>query len=1820
MKRLLFLLLVSLLASLVFASVDGNTPVSYNSAFVIGEKSPASMRVNFTLPSFDLQEETVANKTYNRIVLPNTGTLMEQGMPELPTISTMIAIPAHGKVNIEVVNSSQRIITGFLPYPLQQGNSLESPKSFQINDDYYTNGSSYPEAALEYSDPMILRDLRVVTVQLNPFSYNAQTGELTVHENIEFRLNFDTDTGVNELALEPTTLSSSFDSIYASLILNYADYRNVLIAKTPPRYLIIYGNNTNTTYLQAINDFALWKRQKGADVLMASTASGEAGSSTTTIKNYIQAKYDNPSTRPDFVILIGDVSGSYTIPAYTVSGGGGDYPYQHLAGGDLLGDCFLGRISVEDLSQLTVVLNKIYLYERDINLDTASWLNSMLLVGDWNHSGISTVYINKYIKELSLLTNPNYTFTELYSAAPSTSSMNTAISQGIGFFNYRGYIGMSGWSPSESLFNGYKLPHAVIITCATGNYSTGTGTTEAFIRLGTTATPKGAVTAIGMSTSSTHTTFNNVLNGGIFAGIFVYNMRTMGEALLHGKLYMNDIFGVSSPSNVQSFTHWCNLMGDPTMEVFTGIPDHFAVTSQATIPIGLSLYDVAVLDGSGNPVEGAAVVLNMGQTILARSYTGADGNAVLVIPSTITAGSATLTVSKHNFKPLQSDIQVVDIPTLVPSAILIDDDTTGSSNGDGNGLAGCAETVELLFGLRNTGTNPIPASSGVVSSSSPYITFVNSNITYPAIQGGQVGMNITPIVMQIAPDTPNATLLRIHINLTDAANQTYEVSEFIPVEAPAMQFISYLVSDTNNQHLDPGESVDFSITVKNNGTMPVTGVLGKLITLNDLVGVTDFTGDFGDIAPGVQITCGTDHFILHARSEVLPGMVIPMRLKLYNDAGFEQYVEFSVTIGVVTQSDPLGPDAYGYVAYDWTDTSYPDVAIYDWHSIAPADGGLGTPVAITDGYTSSDEGDQVGADALEVVNLPFPFQFYGQLYDQITICSNGFIAMGITANAEFRNYRLPGAMGPNAMIAPFWDDLATVAGSGIYTWFDRSNHSFVIQWHNMRNGKNGTSVETFQCILYDQAAYPTSFGDGPIKFQYNTFNNVDSQSGSNHGNFSTIGIKDPTGSIGLEYTFNNVYPTAAATLSSGKAIYITNAPAYHAEAHLLVEATYVNDVNGNGVCEPGETVDLGVKVQNTGNMTASGVTAVLTTSSPFVTINNGTSEYYPIEPGLAGVNRTPYNITIANNCPDGEVLGFVLNITSGDFNWSRQFSLQVAASSLKYSNYIIDDHLTNFDGVIDTGETFNLLINLQNDAAVDARSVQATLSSPLSQLVIENPIIMLDKIAPNDILQLKYTLNTAAVQSSVTAIPLQFNASTSNGSSVNANFSLLYNNPNILQDFELNNASFVSETGWAWGTPSQGAVTPPSGTKLWATNLSGSYPNLVQYHLYTPRYVLSTGSVMKFKHYYAFENNYDGANVSISTNGGNTWTIIQPNTGYNGTSLNGLGGEAGWTGSSGGWLNPSFNLSSYAGQTVMFRFRFGSDGANGNLGWFIDDFELSGVNLKNGYLHGIVFPSSGMDPSLARVSSNQRFTTHPNSDGEFILFLPNGTHTVTASLDYHQSSTLNALVINPSNPVQYTEFTLIDLPKPQGISFTVNNETGAFHLSWQAPEDTVLPVMGYKVYRRFNTDQYYLVSDTATTSYSETLSLVGNYKYYITVKYLNVEGSPSDIINVPFPYVDNQDVVTPGLVTKLENNYPNPFNPSTTIAFSLAKPGRASLVIYNLKGQVVQRLISGDLNAGSHKVVWNGKDASNRSVASGMYFYRLESGDYSATRKMLLMK
>ncbi|HPB43954.1 MAG TPA: chitobiase/beta-hexosaminidase C-terminal domain-containing protein [Candidatus Syntrophosphaera sp.] len=129
---------------------------------------------------------------------------------------------------------------------------------------------------------------------------------------------------------------------------------------------------------------------------------------------------------------------------------------------------------------------------------------------------------------------------------------------------------------------------------------------------------------------------------------------------------------------------------------------------------------------------------------------------------------------------------------------------------------------------------------------------------------------------------------------------------------------------------------------------------------------------------------------------------------------------------------------------------------------------------------------------------------------------------------------------------------------------------------------------------------------------------------------------------------------------------------------------------------------------------------------------------------------------------------------------------------------------------------------------------------------------------------------------------------------------------------------------------------------------------------------------------------------------------------------------------------------------------------------------------------------------------------------------------------------------------------------------------------------------------------------------------VGNFNVRVLVNQFNQTPQVTARALSDWSGVPNEDnVATP---TRLLGNYPNPFNPSTTISFTTAKAAPVQITIYNLKGQAVRTWNLETEVGGNHSVQWDGLDDNGLSLSSGVYFYRMFSGAYSSTRKMVLMK
>lgn len=1334
--------MLCVLLTLVFPMLLISQEIAKKGSFSISREGRSGLEIQFQLPQWSLDSKTGNGEELKEIKIADTPYLFIDDTETLPIFSTLISIPARGGVKVRITDEQGREQSGIKT-------SFDNLLNGERARGQYA-AALYPESNIEVSAPQVLRDQRVVSLNVFPFQYDQSAKKLLIKDKLHIAIEFTSDASPNELEA-PASNSPVFEQIYQSMILNYSPSRNATLAS--PRILVIYGNLNDSVYLGKVNEFVNWKRQKGYIVDAVSTA--VTGTANTSIKTYIQNAYNNTATRPDYIVLIGDTTtGNMPVASNDTYM---DYKYTLLAGTDNLGDALIGRISVETTEQLVNYMGKLMKLERDIDVNTASWLNRMVLVGDTASSGISTIYTNQYISDVASQVNPSYSYTTQYNGSPSSTIINAAINQGVAFYNYRGYIGMSGWPSSiSSLNNGSRLFHAVFITCNTGTFGGSTSTTETVVRQGTSAAGGGAITAIGMATSSTHTPMNNCLNVGIFHNLYPEGGREMGSAMLCGKLYLYSVYGVSHPQQAIDFSMYCNLIGDPTCAVYVGVPDVFDTTVPATLPAGSPNLSLHVKNDAQQAVAGASVTFTNASGVQVRGFTDDHGDVLLNIPSTVN-DSLMVTIAKDDYKPQVSKIMIAAAGGIVYDSAVIDDDT---ATGNGDGVINAGELINLYAALHNTSSSAVSL-AGIASCVDPYITLIEyDRITYGAIAAGGYGENESPIQFSVAPDCPEGHQFTLQLALSSVGGSW---TVYVPLTVRGAQLVmqSYSFVGSTGNVVNPGNSFPMTFTLNNSGIANLANVSGVLRSFDNYFVIQDSLGSFGTINAGATATNGSNTFNIYARSGCVDGMIIPLELYLYTAEGYAQTISLSITIGQTTVTDPLGQDAYGYFIFDQGDTGYTQHPSYQWVPIAPAEGGSGTLLPLTDPGNAYDEGDQTNAVAITTVTLPFTFNFYGRSYTQASISSNGFIAFGSTQDADWRNWRLPGPGGPNPMIAVFWDDLDLVTGtSGVYTYYNSSLHYYVVEWYNMVSGYNDTSYETFQAILYDPTYYGTQTNDGKIKLQYQTFNNVDLGDGDTypHGGYCTIGIKDHTGTVGLEYTYNNVYPTAAATLGNNTALFISTRELLSDEPHLVIQQVNVSDGNANNILEAGESASMSIQLRNTGLTGATGVNAVLSSSDPYVTINNANSAFSNIPAEGSATSLSNYTFTVSNTCPNEHQIVFTLTVTGSGNTWIYNFVQTVKTPVLSIGNLAIDDIGGDSDNSLDPGESATITIPITNSGEVASLAGTATLQTDTTGITVVNGSIPFASIAAGASRNVAFTISAASTVAIGTLANMVMNA------------------------------------------------------------------------------------------------------------------------------------------------------------------------------------------------------------------------------------------------------------------------------------------------------------------------------------------------------------------------------------------------------------------------------------------------------------------------------
>ncbi|MEO0019410.1 MAG: C25 family cysteine peptidase [candidate division WOR-3 bacterium] len=894
-------------------------------------------------------------------------------------------------------------------------------------------------------------------------------------------------------------------------------------------YLIIVPDD----FYDNILPLARWKERKGFKVWVKKTS--ETGTQRDQIRNFIREAYQNWSPKIEYVLLVGAIN---KIPAFPTPGATScvtDHPYSLVDGEDFLSDLFVGRLPAANISELDCIVAKIIGYESNPYTEDTFWFKRALMVGTSYQEGgtpaVTALVTKRRIREKLLAKGFNIVDTVFY---PPTASgrgpIDTSVNNGVLFINGRGWGQASGWNYPQfqisdvyNLNNGWKLPVITSLYCGTGNYQANPCFGEAWLRAGTPTAPKGGVGFWGASYTGTSTRWNNCMDYGIYQAIFDRSITTLGPAMYCGKLEQLINFPLRADSeDLVIYFHVYNLLGDPAMEMWTGVPQEIVVSYPSEYPVGTTSFSVNVRDAMGNPVENAQVCLfKLGEVQEVRR-TDRAGFARFNI-STTTADTMFVTVTGRNLKPhLGYSLGV--IRGVFVGHLRHSPDTVNPGN-----LTNLSVVLKN-YGLSQTANNTI----AVLSALDSFCSVADSVRNYGSLAPGQEG-TAEPFQISVAPSCTSGQ--RLPLRLRIASEDSIWYSGFtIDVHGPTFDGRRYTVYDQNGV-LDPGESVEVAITVLNRGEGDANNVTGILRSANPAaIRVLDSTGYFGNIPSGDSAANTIDRFKVQVNAEVAIGHKFLLYLTLTGAEGFNQQISFSVTIGQPVSSTPFGPDRYGYYGYDDTDIGYQERPEFNWIEIDPNQGGQGTRITI-------------GNDRAVEVQLPFTFRFYGQNYETISVCDNGYIAMGNTWFGDPYNWHIPSAQGPDGFVAVFWDDFRTdtLNAGGVYYFYDEPQHRFIVEWSNVyhiHGFRNPIVAEqqTFQAILFDPAYYQTLTGDGPIVCQYLFVQNDDTIWGNSH-NFATVGIQSQNHDDGLEWTFAGMYPAPAAEIVPHRAIkWTTNPP------------------------------------------------------------------------------------------------------------------------------------------------------------------------------------------------------------------------------------------------------------------------------------------------------------------------------------------------------------------------------------------------------------------------------------------------------------------------------------------------------------------------------------------------------------------------------------------------------------------------------------------------------------------------------------------------------
>lgn len=507
------------------------------------------------------------------------------------------------------------------------------------------------------------------------------------------------------------------------------------------------------------------------------------------IRDELIARYENADPKFDYVVVVGDALGMLNVPPSSRDGyGAGDHWYSTLSGDDHLADVGIGRISVQTYNQVSNYVQKVLSYERDPDMENTDWYTQGQVAVSASQYGIGQVFAERYQRHAMLdigYTQVDTAWTQPWGIGNVNNRTIQRFNDGISYYSCLGYIG-AGLSHGmiNAMQNFNMTPVVIDITASTGNWADGLGTNEVYMRAEQENVPTGAIGAVGIATAGENARFDHCLSGGSAFSMLVLRNHTLGDMHFGGKFNIWSNFIGQDNRHIDTFSQWYNLMGDPTVWVWTDAPHIMEVEAADAIALGTNSYSVQV-EEDGTPLENAWVTLykvDDDDDVIARGVTDSDGSVELHAPVRH-VGTAMLTITCQNFAPYRLEVEVVAPDSRIGyESIAFQDDGLNGTEGNGNSIPEAGETVGLEVTAKNFGISQQANVHLTAESDDPWVENITGDVQYGTLDPDQSSNGDGLILVEIASEAQHTW--NLHLNLQFSSDtDTFEDDFSLEVNA-----------------------------------------------------------------------------------------------------------------------------------------------------------------------------------------------------------------------------------------------------------------------------------------------------------------------------------------------------------------------------------------------------------------------------------------------------------------------------------------------------------------------------------------------------------------------------------------------------------------------------------------------------------------------------------------------------------------------------------------------------------------------------------------------------------------------------------------------------------------------------------------------------------------------------------------------------------------------------------------------------------------------------------------------------------------------------